>query len=87
MLLEEHFGVGGPLYGLRQAVQAHAAAAGLSGSRLLDLVIAAHELAANAVRHGAGRGRLLLSRQNGALHCRVEDAGPGCALSRRRGTA
>src|SRR5580704_16283973 len=40
------------LYALRAAVAAHATQAGLAPGRADDLVIAVHELAANAVRHG-----------------------------------
>src|SRR5271168_5559292 len=46
------------LYALRAAVAAHGLEAGLSPGRADDLVIAVHELAANAVRHGAGHGAL-----------------------------
>jgi anti-sigma regulatory factor (Ser/Thr protein kinase) len=75
VLLEQDFD-GGSLYALRAAVAAHAAEAGLSGTRLYDVVTAAHELAANAVRHGAGNGRLSLWVADGALHCQVHDTGP-----------
>jgi len=68
------------LYALRAAVAAHASAAGLSAVRTGDLVIAAHELAANAVRHGAGHGRLRLWAADGALHCEVTDDGPPAAV-------
>jgi anti-sigma regulatory factor (Ser/Thr protein kinase) len=81
LLLEEEFG-GGPLYSLRQAVAAHASAAGMSGQRAIDVTIVVQELAANAVRHGAGRGRLRMWSQDGALVCRVEDAGPEPRLGR-----
>lgn len=37
---------------------------------------AVHELAANAVRHGAGSGRLVMLATAGALRCLVSDAGP-----------
>jgi anti-sigma regulatory factor (Ser/Thr protein kinase) len=65
----------GTLYALRAAVQAHAIQAGLPESRSDDLVIAVHELAANAVRHGAGAGRLRMWERDGALHCQVDDSG------------
>ena len=65
----------GTLYALRAAVQAHAIQAGLPESRTDDLVIAVHELAANAVRHGAGAGRLRMWERDGALHCEVSDSG------------
>ena len=64
------------LHLLRAAVAAHASAAGLSPARVADVMIAAHEMAANAVRHGAGHGRLRLHRDSRALYCQVSDAGP-----------
>jgi anti-sigma regulatory factor (Ser/Thr protein kinase) len=67
------------LYALRAAVSAHASATGLAGNRLYDVVATAHELAANAVRHGAGRGRLRLWVTDGVLHCEVSDAGRSAA--------
>jgi anti-sigma regulatory factor (Ser/Thr protein kinase) len=74
-LLEQDFD-SGSLYVLRAAVAAHAAAAGLSRSRVYNVVAAAHELAANAVRHGAGRGRLRLWADGEFLYCQVSDDGP-----------
>jgi anti-sigma regulatory factor (Ser/Thr protein kinase) len=74
VILEQDFDVGS-LDMLRSAVGAHAAAAGLSGVRLYDVVSAAHELAANAVRHGAGQGQLRLWVGQGTLHCQVSDSG------------
>jgi anti-sigma regulatory factor (Ser/Thr protein kinase) len=64
------------LYALRSAVAAHAADAGLPRQRVYDVVTAAHELAANAVRHGAGHGRLRLWADGRSLHCQVSDDGP-----------
>ena len=61
------------LYQLRASVAAHAVEAGLPQRRADDLVIAAHELAANVVRHGSGRGRLRIWRHDQALHCQVTD--------------
>jgi anti-sigma regulatory factor (Ser/Thr protein kinase) len=66
----------GSLYALRSAVAAHAAAAGLPPSRVHDVVAAAHEMAANAVRHGAGHGHLRLQAADGILTCQVSDDGP-----------
>jgi anti-anti-sigma factor len=63
------------LYALRAAVAAHATQAGLSPGRADDLVIAVHELAANAVRHGAGHGRLRVWRADHALLCEISDDG------------
>jgi anti-sigma regulatory factor (Ser/Thr protein kinase) len=73
--LEQAFDVGA-LYQLRAAVAAHASAAGLSPLRVYDVVTAAHEMAANAVRHGAGHGRLRLHADDQALYCQVSDDGP-----------
>lgn len=76
--LEQEFDAGS-LYALRSAVAAHAAAAGLPPARVYDVVLAAHELAANAVRHGTGHGRLRLQAADGVLTCQVTDAGPATA--------
>jgi anti-sigma regulatory factor (Ser/Thr protein kinase) len=66
------------LYSLRAAVAAHGSQAGLSDGRTRDLVLAVHELAANAVRHGAGQGRLRLWAADDAVRCEVTDQGaPG----------
>jgi anti-sigma regulatory factor (Ser/Thr protein kinase) len=74
-VLEQAFD-GDSLYVLRSAVAAHASATGLPRQRVYDVVAAAHELAANAVRHGAGHGRLRLWADGQALHCQVSDDGP-----------
>lgn len=74
-LLEQRFDAGS-LYALRAAVSAHAAAAGLSRQRVYDVTAAVHEMAANAVLHGAGHGRVRLWTQGGFLYCQVSDAGP-----------
>jgi serine/threonine-protein kinase RsbW len=42
-----------------------------------DVVLVAHELATNVVRHGGGTGRLRLWREAGRIVCRVSDSGPG----------
>jgi anti-sigma regulatory factor (Ser/Thr protein kinase) len=62
---------------LRQEVQTRGARHGLDGIPLTKFVLAVHEAAANAVRHGGGRGRLFLWRQADSLWCRVSDHGPG----------
>ena len=69
------------------AVAAHAAEAGLSRQRVYDVAAAAHELAANAVRHGAGHGRLRLWTDGRALHCPVSDDGPAGQDPARHATA
>lgn len=72
------------LYALRSAVGAHAAAAGVPPDRVYDVVVAAHELAANAVLHGAGHGRLRLWDADGVLTCQVRDDGPTAAAPHDR---
>src|SRR3989442_14315536 len=67
---------GDSLYALRAAVAAHGLQAGLAEGRVGDLVLAVHELAANAVCHGAGRGRLRMWYAGGTLRCEVSDDGP-----------
>ena len=66
----------GTLDALRAGVKAHACQAGLPEDRAEDVVLAVHELAANAVSHGAGAGRLRIWTLAGALHCQVEDGEP-----------
>lgn len=58
---------------LRRQVAGHCTAAGLTGSRLDDFVLAVHEIAANAIVHADGGGRLILRRAAGGLRCLVCD--------------
>ena len=76
---------GDSLPALRAAVAAHAARAGLPPHRADDFVVAAHELAANAVLHGAGHGRLRLWHRETALDCEVTDDGRPPAPGARPG--
>jgi anti-anti-sigma factor len=66
---------GDSLYALRSAVAAHGAQAGLAEGRLGDLILVVHELAANAIQHGAGRGRLRIWNTGTELRCEVTDDG------------
>ena len=76
-VLDQEFDSGN-LYALRAAVHAHVGQAGLSEDRASEVVLAVHELAANAIAHGAGRGRLRLWDLTGSLSCEITDAGtPG----------
>lgn len=61
---------------LRATVRIHACRAGFSGARTEDVVLAVHELAANAIQHGGGTGRLRMWTLGGALHCQVDDGDP-----------
>jgi len=60
---------------VRLLVGRQAAGAGLAPGMVEDLVVAVNELATNTVRHGGGRGRLLVWREPGALLCEVRDRG------------
>ena len=72
------------LYALRAATAAYASQAGLPPSRAGDVVVAVHELAANAICHGAGRGQLRMWQADGVLYCRVADGGVASADGRDR---
>ena len=67
----------GSLAAARQAVERFALAHGLAGDRLNDLVLAANELAINAVRHGGGRGTMRVWYDGETVWCQVRDEGPG----------
>jgi anti-sigma regulatory factor (Ser/Thr protein kinase) len=78
---------------LRRLVAGQCAAAGLSGSRLDDFVLAVHEIAANAIVHAGTNGRLVLRRAANGLRCLIADrapygaedpAAPGCRIPRAR---
>jgi anti-sigma regulatory factor (Ser/Thr protein kinase) len=77
-MLDQEF-TAGTLHILREAVLAHATAAGLPEARATDVMLAVHELAANAVRHGGGTGRLRIRIAAGQLRCQITD--PGNALA------
>jgi serine/threonine-protein kinase RsbW len=63
----------GTLRALRADVHASASRIGFPDHRVEDMVLAVHELVANAVQHGAGAGRLRIWDLAGTLHCQVDD--------------
>jgi anti-sigma regulatory factor (Ser/Thr protein kinase) len=63
------------LYMVRATVAAHASEAGMPDGLVRNVVLAIHELAANAVRHGAGQGRVRLWNTGEGIRCEVTDAG------------
>ncbi|MBU2670851.1 ATP-binding protein [Actinoplanes bogorensis] len=67
---------------LRHSVTSCAGAAGLSGDRLADFVVAVNELLTNAVRHGGGLGRVVMWAAEGAVVCEVSDSGAGLTATR-----
>jgi anti-sigma regulatory factor (Ser/Thr protein kinase) len=75
LILDQAFD-SGTLYALRAAVQAHLGRFSLSEDQVSDVVLAVHELAANAIAHGAGRGRLRMWVTAGLLSCEIADTGP-----------
>ena len=75
LLLDQEFDPD-TLPALRAALSAHALQAGLAEELAGDVVLALHELAANAIAHGAGYGHLRLWRLPGALSCEITDDGP-----------
>ena len=74
LVLDERFDAS-TLHLLRERVAACTAVAGMPEARAMDVILAVHELAANAVTHGAGAGRLLMRAATGVLRCQVSDAG------------
>jgi serine/threonine-protein kinase RsbW len=62
---------------VRDLVDQTARLAGVSAANAHSLVIAVSELAANAVRHGGGRGRILIEQTDDGLRVEVSDHGPG----------
>ncbi|HEY4094832.1 MAG TPA: anti-sigma factor RsbA family regulatory protein [Baekduia sp.] len=63
------------LFGLRRFVRAAAATAGLDGTRLDDLLLAANEAAANTLLHGGGHGTLRIWETEQTVVCEVTDQG------------
>ena len=61
---------------LRGLVTKQCAAAGLTGPRLDDFVLAVHEISANAVVHAGAGGRLVLRRAADGLRCLIADTIP-----------
>jgi anti-sigma regulatory factor (Ser/Thr protein kinase) len=66
---------------LRRLVTRHCAAAGLTGARLDDFVLAVHEISANAIVHAGTAGRLILQRAAHGIRCLIADTVPATPLS------
>lgn len=60
---------------LRRTVAAAASAAGLSGERVADFVLAVNEIASNSVEHGPGSGQLRLWRDEQQVVAEIADDG------------
>ena len=63
----------GTLHTVRAQMRACVGRAGFPEGQAEDVVLAVHELAANAVSHGVGAGRLRVWNLAGALYCQVDD--------------
>jgi anti-sigma regulatory factor (Ser/Thr protein kinase) len=63
--------------GARELVAAECRRCGLSAQRTDDVVLAAHELVTNAMRHGGGGGVLRIWCDGDAVVCQIEDRGGG----------
>jgi anti-sigma regulatory factor (Ser/Thr protein kinase) len=63
----------GMLQTVRAQLRSCISYAGFPEDQLEDVVLAVHELAANAVYHGGGAGRLRIWNLAGALYCQVDD--------------
>ena len=61
--------------GLRALITERVAAFGVRGDRAADLVLAAHEVAVNSLRHGGGRGTLRIWTDGPSLVCEIADDG------------
>jgi anti-sigma regulatory factor (Ser/Thr protein kinase) len=62
---------------VRELVEQAARVAGVSATNAHNLVIAVSELAANAVRHGGGSGRIVIEQTDDGVRVEVSDHGPG----------
>jgi anti-sigma regulatory factor (Ser/Thr protein kinase) len=67
------------LIDVRELVRTAAVAAGLPAARVAEVVLAAHEIAMNALTHGRGRGAIRVWSDGNELVCEIEDRGPGIA--------
>lgn len=63
------------LRALRAFVTWHASSSGLRGHRLEDMVLAAHELATNSIRHGGGAGTMRIWGEAETVICEARDRG------------
>jgi anti-sigma regulatory factor (Ser/Thr protein kinase) len=63
----------GTLHTVRAQTRACVSNAGFREGQAEEVVLAVHELAANAVSHGGGAGWLRVWNRAGALYCQVDD--------------
>jgi anti-sigma regulatory factor (Ser/Thr protein kinase) len=68
---------GGDLEQLREGLARELAAEGGNGLKALELLLAATELAKNALEHGGGIEDVRVGRERGRFVCEIVDRGPG----------
>jgi anti-sigma regulatory factor (Ser/Thr protein kinase) len=62
---------------LREQLARELASEGLTAGRSLDVLLAATELADNAIRHGRGIRDVRIGRERGRVVCEIVDQGDG----------
>jgi anti-sigma regulatory factor (Ser/Thr protein kinase) len=62
---------------LRERLASELVAAGLGEARTLEMVLAASEIATNALHHGAGITDIRVGQAHGRFVCEITDPGPG----------
>jgi anti-sigma regulatory factor (Ser/Thr protein kinase) len=62
---------------LRERLAPALIAAGVSEAKTLEMLLAATEIATNAIQHGAGIADVRIGRADGRFVCEVSDRGPG----------
>jgi len=69
--------VGRDLEQIRERLAPELIAAGLGEAKTLEMLLAATEIAANALQHGAGIEDVRVGRAHGRFVCEIVDRGPG----------
>jgi anti-sigma regulatory factor (Ser/Thr protein kinase) len=62
---------------LRERLAPELVDAGLGEAKILDMLLAATEIATNAIQHGAGIEDVRIGRADGRIVCEITDRGPG----------
>jgi anti-sigma regulatory factor (Ser/Thr protein kinase) len=62
---------------LRERLAPELIAAGLGETKTLEMLLAASEIATNALQHGAGIADIRVGQAHGRFVCEITDAGPG----------
>jgi anti-sigma regulatory factor (Ser/Thr protein kinase) len=68
---------GEDLVSFREALAREMSAEGVPQVRAVDMLVAANEIATNALRHGSGLDKLRVGRADGRFVCEISDRGAG----------